>query len=163
MGVESYFFHIDGVEWTETALWQKISALHRVEPYGLMPVSPFRKRVYSQCERVVDGKAVVSWFLAEGRPAVACALSFCNYTRNLPFAFALAKEIGESSADAHLKISGERILLSELDLEGFCAAIGKAYSAKYREFIRLFSEINRDMTPNAFWESRGRRFFTRRR
>ncbi len=163
MGVESYFFHIEGVEGTETALWEGMDALHRLEPYGMMPAGSFLKRLASQCARVVDEKAVVSWLPADGKATVACALSFCNYVRNLPFAFALAKEIGAPYADAHLEIVGKRILLAEMELEDFCAVVDEANALRYREFVRLFGEINRDMTPNAFWENRGRRFLAHRK
>ena len=129
----------------------------------MMPAGSFLKRLASQCARVVDEKAVVSWLPADGKATVACALSFCNYVRNLPFAFALAKEIGAPYADAHLEIVGKRILLAEMELEDFCAVVDEANALRYREFVRLFGEINRDMTPNAFWENHGRRFLAHRK
>ena len=80
-----------------------------------------------------------------------------------PLRLRLRKKLARPYADAHLEIVGKRILLAEMELEDFCAVVDEANALRYREFVRLFGEINRDMTPNAFWENRGRRFLAHRK
>lgn len=165
MGMESWFFTLSLEQVSD------VSRIHdffmkrcAVSPYNRMTKGfIFKRRIADERRFVIDDKAVIEVESSNRAVHITFELCFCNYEKNVEYAYSLAKALSLLGDNARLIVLRNRFDLSEVSLDKFKAILSKYHGVKMRSFVRTYGILDVDVLPGDFYRINPKRLQKRQK
>ena len=151
MGIESYFFNLILPDTDYDSVRRLL-----VDNCSIRPYSELKRRIFNhkvQDDRFsIDGKIVVDMHGFDASKSISLILSFCNYERNIVYAYNMCKKLACGSNESILRVLNDAYGFDNMSMEVFRDVIDNNYKNKRHEFENRYGYIEEDMLPCEFWK-----------